>query len=375
MGLLGDLANSITGTHTGTQDRASRKALEQAAAAWNIPLPELSVAPFQGYEDLGGYTPVEYQAAQMAAPEAVSYELADPRLADIASQGPSAFEGISVDPRLAAAQNASLGSLDEIIAGGGLTAADLANLNKVQSEVAQADRGRREAILQNASARGMGGSGQELLAQLSSGQAATNRANQSGLDIAGMSQQRALDAIMSKGSLAGDMRNQAFGEDAKVAAARDAISQFNTSNLNTGNLANANIANQFAANRAQGNMNAASTNVGNRMAANQANMGALNQASMNNASAANTAGSAQNANAQRLADLNTRGRNTYAQDVASLSQQNFENQKALAAGKSGGQQALGQYFDTQAARKAAQGAQELDAIIKGGTAVYNYGAK
>jgi len=167
---------------------------------------------------------------------------------EFTSQQDSGMAGVSTDPRLKEAQMSALASLQGISANGGMTAEDRANLARSQTQAAQADRGRREAILQNANARGMGGSGMELLAQLDSSQAATDRQAQEGLDINGMAQKRALESMMQGGQLAGDMRNQDFGEQSDKARAQDAINQFNTGNKNT---MNTHVADQsFGANQA-----------------------------------------------------------------------------------------------------------------------------
>ncbi len=79
------------------------------------------------------------------------------QLAALSTVDGTAFDNVSTDPRLKEQQMGSLAALKDLADNGGMTAADEANLSKVQSEVGQADRGRREAILQNAKARGMGG--------------------------------------------------------------------------------------------------------------------------------------------------------------------------------------------------------------------------
>lgn len=163
--------------------------------------------------------------------EKIAYE--NPRWLDdlvAVKQAESKMNQIAVDPRLKNQQLAAMSALDEIVQGGGLTAMDRANLNRVQTDAATQDRGRREAILQSMNQRGMGGSGLELLNQLQSSQAATDRASQQGLDIAGMAQQRALNALMNQGQMAGQMRGQEFGEQAQIAAANDAINRFNAQN-------------------------------------------------------------------------------------------------------------------------------------------------
>lgn len=186
------------------------------------------------------------------------------------------------DPALRERQMNSLGALDEIVEGGGFTLADKANLSKIQNDAAQGDRGRRDAIMQSMQARGMGGSGMELLAQLQSSQAATDRTSQAGMDQAGMAQQRALDAIMNQGAMAGSLRSQDFGENAQRAQALDAISKFNAQNRLNNNQFNANKnLNTQQFNAGVGNQAATANWQGKQGIANQ-NTEAANQAQMHN---------------------------------------------------------------------------------------------
>jgi len=183
---------------------------------------------------LGQYTPEKFQDAGTYDPRLVTTQ-------DIKYDplGNSAMENVSTDPRLRDAQMSALTSLQDI-SKGGLTAQDKADLARIQSTNNQQDKGRRDAILMNNQARGMGGSGQELLAQLSSSQAATDRQAQQGLDIEGMAQQRALAALSQAGVLGGNMRGQEFDEKSKVATAKDAVDRFNSANTWQGQQFNAN---------------------------------------------------------------------------------------------------------------------------------------
>lgn len=210
MALLDKLLNPILGD--GPDYSEIDRLTEKQVSDWeNLELPELSQFTPEELEYLGdvGYTPGE-----------------------LTEMGDTEMKGIKVDPRLKEHQLSALQELSTIADAGGMTAADEANLARVQNDNAQADRGRREAILQNMAARGMAGSGNELLAQLSSSQAATDRNAQQGLDIAGMAQARALEAMMSRGNMAGGIRDQDFGAQSQIASAQDAINQFNTQNKN-----------------------------------------------------------------------------------------------------------------------------------------------
>lgn len=180
----------------------------------DIDLPELQ-AINPALEEYGGditdLGPVEYQG---------------PEYEDILSQ----FGGLEADPLGRESQLTSMGALQDIVDRGGMNLSDLANMNKLQTQAATADQGRRGAILQNMAQRGMGGSGMELLSQLQSSQAATDRASQAGMDQAGMMQDRALQSIMARGDVGRQMTNDQWQRDAQKAQAQDAISQFNARN-------------------------------------------------------------------------------------------------------------------------------------------------
>lgn len=152
----------------------------------------------------------------------------------------TAMEGISVDPRLKAAQMGALSSLQEIGSNGGLTAMDRAKLESALSRVGQESRGAREAILQRQAEMGRSGTGLELAAQLQNQQDSATRASQEGLDTAALAEQRALDAIAQAGALGGQMRSQEFGEQSDVASAKDALQKFNLEHLRANEEANVN---------------------------------------------------------------------------------------------------------------------------------------
>ena len=161
------------------------------------------------------FKPVEYEKA--TAQEVGPWERVESSFQDVQTKA----------PELRQRQTQSIDALDRLAASGGMTLADKANFARQQQAVATADRGRREAIQQKAASQGMTGSGNTLIAQLASSQAATNRAAQTGADLAGQARQRALQATMQSGQLAGQVRGQDFGEEATRAQALDAISKFN----------------------------------------------------------------------------------------------------------------------------------------------------
>ena len=253
--------------------------LQEGYDNWNdLEAPDLQQIDFDNEEWLSDYNPDAF-----VNPGAdVSYQDVDTRLADLSTVGRSEMDNINVDPRLVDTQMGSLAALEDLASNGGMTIQDEANLSRIRNDAASADKGRRDAILQNMEARGMGGSGMELLAQLQSSQVATDRNAQEGLDVAGMAQQRALDALMQGGNLAGSIRGQEFGEGAAKAGANDAIAKFNAQNANQNSQFNTGAQNNMATFNATNKLNTDMSNRDTNFEANKINTGYANDASKYN---------------------------------------------------------------------------------------------
>jgi hypothetical protein len=239
--------------------------------------------------------------------ELIQQGVITPEQAQTYLQGDTGLKEISADPRLKNAQMASLSALQDISEGGGLTMTDKAKLAKIQADNASAEKGSREAILQNAKMRGVGGSGLELGAQMINQQGSATRRNQEGLDVAAQAEQRALEALMNSGQLAGQVRGQDFGEQSQVAQAQDSIDRFN----------------------AQNRQAVQEANIGRRTTANEQNL----------------------ANRQRVADTNVATHNQEQQFNKGLPQQQFTNELSKATGKAGALNNVAQLQNSQAARQ------------------------
>lgn len=183
---------------------------EAAEAIKNVDIPKLQQLQYQlqPYKEAGLLTP-ELEAT-VFAPD-------------------SLMAGVSTDPRLKDAQMAALNKMQEV-GQGGLTMQDMAMLDNIRRQTAIAEQGKQQQILQDMQQRGMGGSGAELAARLSSSQNAANRAGAEGLQVGAMASQRALEAIMNSGQLGGQMRSQDFNEQSEKAKSQDIINQFNARN-------------------------------------------------------------------------------------------------------------------------------------------------
>lgn len=133
------------------------------------------------------------------------------------------------------AQVAALQQLQGIANEGGLTGADRARLEQIKREEQIAEKGQRDAIVQNAQSRGVGGSGLEMAQQLAAQQGGATRASARDLGVADLAQQRALAAIQGSANVGTTIRSG----DYQKASAQDAINQFNADYRNRAGFATA----------------------------------------------------------------------------------------------------------------------------------------
>lgn len=239
--------------------------------------------------------------------------------------GRSESSNISTDPRFKQAQMDALAGLQDI-GDGGLTAMDEADLNRIQNQENTAARGQREAILQNAQSRGLGGSGLELMSQMQNQQDSATRTAQRDMDVTAMSKQRALDALIRGGELGGQMQAQDFNQQAQVADANDAIAKFNAMNKQ--------------------NINAANVNA--RNIAQESNL----------------------ANKQRVADSNVDLKNQNQMHNKNLIQQNFDNEMKKRGGSAGIAQANAQAQGENSQRQADAFNQTVGMGVSAGSSLY-----
>lgn len=170
-----------------------------------------------------------YDEAPDADDLSVTYEdertegMRDNEFLGSSQEGHALADASSVD-----AQRAALRGLQDVYAAGGYTGAEQRQNQAMQRDLGRNEAGRRGAIMQQAQSRGLGGSGMQLAAQLSSQQGTANRAADMGAQFAIAGQQRALQALQASGQVAGQMRGQSFGEASQRGAAVDRFNQSNT---------------------------------------------------------------------------------------------------------------------------------------------------
>lgn len=145
--------------------------------------------------------------------------------ADITAQqlGPSALESIPEDLQARAQQQEAIAALQQLQDNGGLSLADMAALNQIQSNLNRNVLARRKGLANDFAARGQLGSGAQLAMDLAGQQQAAESANQRGESVAAQAQARALQAILQKGQMARGMGQDDYARRADAARARDMI--------------------------------------------------------------------------------------------------------------------------------------------------------
>jgi hypothetical protein len=124
------------------------------------------------------------------------------------------------------ASSEGLAALKEV-AESGFSLQDKANMEEIRRRLATQEKGSREAILQNALQRGVGGSGLEMTSNLVNQQASADRSALENLMTAARGEERRLGAAERGASLGASLRGQEFGEEKAMDDAEMLINQFN----------------------------------------------------------------------------------------------------------------------------------------------------
>jgi hypothetical protein len=143
----------------------------------------------------------------------------------------SAFGDAQGDAQAMGARREALARLAGI-SRGELSPVDQAQMALAKQEVGQGMAAQRGALMQQAQARGMGGSGMTLAAQLQGQDAGSRQLGAMGTRFADENRRRALEALMQYGQQAGSLDRDVYGRSADKAGHLDAIAQFNAENAN-----------------------------------------------------------------------------------------------------------------------------------------------
>jgi hypothetical protein len=137
--------------------------------------------------------------------------------------GPSALEGLRAEteaPEAVAAQRNALRQLQQV-SERGYTPEEESAIRQIQAETAATAASQRAATQEAFARRGLSGGGAERVAAFQTASQAANRAAQQGLDVAANAQRRAFQAMQAQGNLGTNVRQQAYGEAERRAAANE----------------------------------------------------------------------------------------------------------------------------------------------------------
>lgn len=141
--------------------------------------------------------------------------------------GPSAMEGLPQDFGNRDARNAALEQLLQMGLAGGMDPGSQLALEQARRAGAQQSAQQQAAVRQEFQRRGLGGAGEATLA-LQAQQAGADRAAMGDLQAAADARSRALQALATGGSMAGQAEAQDFNRAARIAESQDAIARFNS---------------------------------------------------------------------------------------------------------------------------------------------------
>lgn len=159
----------------------------------------------------------------------------------------------------------------EALAKSGTDAQGEADRGRLLSDVQGQGNTARANLLREYSQRGLGGSGQDVLANMAAQGQLQERAQQQGLDIAAQNQTRRMDALRNASNLASQMRQTNLGVEQTNTNTMNEFNRRNTMNLQAYETQRANALNQAQQFNMQQSQNAADKNVTGRNATNQQN--------------------------------------------------------------------------------------------------------
>lgn len=177
-----------------------------------------------------------------------------PALMEAAAAGPSAYNAENLSAVPMSTMQQVLAKEGEIANAQGMTPQEQAAIAESEAAVNRNTAGQRGAIAQDFAGRGVPASLiSAALQNATVGQNAGNE-NRAALDARAAAADRGITALGNQGALAGQMFGQEAGQANTVAAAENALNQFNAANSQQANLANQNVrqtANEYNTTNAQ----------------------------------------------------------------------------------------------------------------------------
>ena len=217
MSVLSDLTNAITGGSNQNAQNDLQQALQDIQGTPTLTAQQLQLSPLAQYQVAGQL---------------------DPALAAAAQTGPSAYNTENLSQVPIAAMQSALSQEQAIAGANGMTPQEQASIAQAEQAANENTAGQRGAIAQQFEGEGVP---QSLIsAALQNGTAGqeAQQAYQNALQAQGQAANQGITALQNAGALGSQMYGQEAGQANTVAAAQNALNQFNTQNTQQTNLAN-----------------------------------------------------------------------------------------------------------------------------------------
>lgn len=217
MSIISDLTNEITGGANENAQADLQNILNQIQGI-NLPTTQdLQLGPLAQYYSTGELSPAMMQAAEA---------------------GPSAYNNENLSSVPMATMQQVLAKENEIASSNGMTPQEQAAIARAEQDVNRNTAGQRGAIAQDFAGRGI----PQSLISAALQNATVGQNAQQGYENALQAQASAanngLTALSNEGALSGQMFGEQAGQANTVAAAQNALNQFNAANSQQANIAN-----------------------------------------------------------------------------------------------------------------------------------------
>lgn len=238
--IIGAAAPVVGGIIGGNQANKERNAANAARAA--------ALAQFSGI------SLPDIEAMKLNPEMFASAGTLTPEMIQLITQGDTALQDVSIDPRLRQSQMAALDQISGI-ASTGMSEGDNAAFELARRNSAAEAQAKQGQILQNMAQRGQSGSGAELAASLANAQGSADRQQAAQLEEAKARQQARMAALSQQANMASSVRGADYSEQSNLANARDAISRFNAQNSQNVGMQNTGAKNSAQASNLQNDQN------------------------------------------------------------------------------------------------------------------------
>lgn len=173
------------------------------------------------YDIYAGISLPDIEKMKMTPEEYQLQGLLDPRMGQVQSLGPgTAYEDITLDPRLRQAQMDQLKMLETIQQTGATPVEKAAIADMIRKQEGSANAMMQQQ-LQDQARRGVGSSNAALAVRMIAGQQAANRASETGQNIAAQMFQNKLNAGANAANLAGSMSAADYSRAANIAQSKE----------------------------------------------------------------------------------------------------------------------------------------------------------